>query len=81
VAGCGYRGLQRGFMDAYGTSPMNYLRSVRLKRIRALLLAGHVGDTINIIASKWGFAHMGRFAQAYYNEFGELPSETLQNRS
>ncbi|MBX2832893.1 MAG: AraC family transcriptional regulator [Rhodospirillales bacterium] len=78
AAGCGYRGLQRGFMDAYDTSPMNYLRSVRLKRIRALLLAGQAGDTISLIAYKWGFAHMGRFAQAYYNEFGELPSETLQ---
>ena len=81
VAGCGYRGLQRGFMDAYGTSPMNYLRIVRLKRIRALLLTGQVGDTISGIAGKWGFAHMGRFAQAYYDEFGEFPSETLRKGS
>lgn len=81
AAGCGYRGVQRGFMDAYGASPMAYLRIVRLKRIRALLLSGQGGSAISDIARKWGFTHMGRFAQAYCHEFGELPSETLRTRS
>mgnify|MGYP000336126319 FL=1 len=81
VAGCGYRGVQRGFMDAYGVSPMAYLRIVRLKRIRALLLEGPDGSSISDIAKKWGFPHMGRFAQVYRREFGELPSETARRRS
>ena len=81
AAGCGYRCVQRGFMDAYGASPMAYLRMVRLKRIRALLLSGQDGSAISDTAKKWGFAHMGRFARAYYQEFGELPSETMRRRS
>lgn len=81
ATGCSYRALQRGFMDAYGTSPMAYVRIVRLKRIRALLLRGQGDSTITDIAKKWGFAHMGRFAQAYYQEFGEYPSETVRKRS
>jgi len=81
AAGCGYRGVQRGFMDAYGTSPMAYLRTVRLKRIRDLLLTEQHGGAISDLAKKWGFTHMGRFAQAYYQEFGELPSDTVRKRS
>lgn len=81
AAGCSYRSVQRGFMDAYGMSPMAYLRAVRLKRIRALLLAGQSGSAISEIANKWGFAHAGRFSQAYSREFGELPSETVRKRS
>lgn len=81
AAGCSYRGVQRGFMDAFGMSPMAYLRAVRLKRVRALLLAGQNGGAISEIARKWGFAHAGRFSQAYYREFGELPSETVRKRT
>lgn len=81
AAGCGYRCVQRGFMDAYGVSPMAYLRMVRLKRIRAQLLARQGGSAVSDIAKKWGFPHMGRFAQVYRREFGELPSETARMRS
>lgn len=80
AAGCGYRGVQRGFVDAYGISPMAYLRAVRLKRVRALLLMGQGESVICDVAKKWGFTHMGRFAQAYCREFGELPSETVRKR-
>lgn len=81
AAGCSYRGVQRGFMDAYGMSPMAYLRSIRLKQIRAVLLTAQDGSAISDIAKKWGFAHAGRFSQAYCREFGELPSETVRKRS
>ncbi len=81
AAGCGYRRVQRGFMDAYGISPMAYLRRIRLKRIRALLLTGQNEMTIHDVAKKWGFAHAGRFSQTYRREFGELPSETVLKRS
>lgn len=81
AAGCSYRGLQRGFMDACGISPMAYVRIVRLKRIRAQLLAGEGAASISDVAKKWGFNHMGRFAQTYFQEFGELPSETARKSS
>jgi len=78
AAGCGYRGLQKGFMDAFGITPMAYLRIVRLKRVRAILKAEPYGKTVSEIARQWGFTHMGRFAQDYHREFGELPSETIR---
>ncbi|WP_033068858.1 AraC family transcriptional regulator [Thalassospira australica] len=78
VAGCGYRGLQKGFMDAYGIPPMAYLRAVRLKRVRAVLITEPGGKTVSEIATQWGFGHMGRFAKDYQREFGELPSETIR---
>ncbi|MEQ8285938.1 helix-turn-helix transcriptional regulator [Thalassospira sp.] len=81
VAGCGYRGIQRGFLDAYGTTPMAYLRIVRLKRVRAILQSELDGSAIADVAKQWSFTHMGRFAQDYYREFGELPSETVRKYS
>jgi AraC-like DNA-binding protein len=81
VAGCGYRGMQRGFMDAYGTTPMAYLRIVRLKRIRAILRGELGGHAISDVAKQWGFTHMSRFARDYCREFGELPSETVRKNA
>lgn len=81
AAGCSYRAVQRGFLDAYGLSPMAYLRIVRLKSIRAVLLAGQDDRSISEISDKWGFPHTGRFSQAYKQEFGELPSETMRRNS
>tara|TARA_R110001592_G_scaffold25551_3_gene96917 strand:+ start:250 stop:1230 length:981 start_codon:yes stop_codon:yes gene_type:complete len=78
AAGCSYRALQEAFQDAYGMSPMAYLRRVRLHKVRAALLSQGGRCTVSEIAALWGFAHMGRFAQAYRCQFGELPSETLR---
>ncbi|GAA2345911.1 AraC family transcriptional regulator [Streptomyces violaceusniger] len=69
------RGLQYAFQKHLGMSPMQYLRGVRLDRAHADLRAG-VG-TVSDIAYQWGFTNLGRFARAYRDRFGELPSETL----
>jgi len=81
VAGCGYRTLQAAFNEAYGMSPMSYLRRIRLQKAHAEFLSGIKSGTISEIAQKWGFVHMGRFAQSYAREFGERPSETIRKRS
>nr|WP_289711683.1 helix-turn-helix domain-containing protein [Escherichia coli] len=33
------------------------------------------------LALDFGFAHLGRFAEQYRRQFGELPSETLRRRA
>ncbi|WP_425570639.1 helix-turn-helix transcriptional regulator [Pseudonocardia adelaidensis] len=76
VAGVSARRLQEAFREHVGSTPMEYLRSVRLDRVHEELRAGAVGVTET--AYRWGFTHPGRFARAYRQRFGVLPSETAR---
>ncbi|QCR42732.1 hypothetical protein C1N91_03405 [Curtobacterium sp. SGAir0471] len=81
VTGLSARGLQAAFHRAGATSPMQFLRDVRLHRIRtALEAADPTTTTVAEVARAWGFAHLGRFAGTYAGAFGERPSATLQRR-
>lgn len=76
------RALQYGFKRDYDTTPMAYLRSVRLSEAReALRLASPANTTVREIALSCGFMHMSRFAAAYRAKYGESPSATLSRRS
>ncbi|MBT1667752.1 AraC family transcriptional regulator [Curtobacterium flaccumfaciens pv. flaccumfaciens] len=73
------RALQAAFQRLLGMSPNAYIRSVRLDRIRAELLASDPATTnVADVARYWGFAHAGRFSAAYADRHGEYPSETLR---
>ncbi len=74
------RTLFAGFREYTGTSPMAYLRDVRLEQVHQALCAGH-DVSVTDVALKWGFAHLGRFSQEYRKRYGELPSTTLRCRS
>jgi transcriptional regulator GlxA family with amidase domain len=80
-AGVSTRALQRAFHESGLPPPMTYLRRLRLHRVRAEL-ARSCGGAVNVatIASRWGFLHMGRFAEQYRQLFGENPSETLRGQ-
>jgi AraC-like DNA-binding protein len=72
------RALQKGFRRDLATTPMTYLRQVRLRRAREALLAAHRdATTVNAVAISLGIFHMGRFAADYRKAFGETPSDTL----
>lgn len=75
--GVGVRSLQAGFREHLGTTPMAYLRRVRLERIRAALQDGTV-DTVTEAAARWGCPHLGRLAVDYRAAFGEGPAQTLR---
>ncbi|MER7838141.1 AraC family transcriptional regulator [Streptomyces sp. NPDC096040] len=78
VGQVGERWLQECFRRQVGMSPMAYLREVRMERVRAELAEGDPAHTtVGDIAYRWGFNHLGRFAQHYRARFGELPSHTL----
>ena len=80
--GLSARALQRSFARAGELPPMTYLRHVRLHRAHAELLnADPRSVTVTAVASRWGFLHFGRFAQQYYQQFGESPSVTLRGRN
>lgn len=74
LSGLSARSVQYAFQEEFGISPMRYVRRVRLDRARADLRQGN--GTVAEIASYWGFSNLGRFAQAYKEQFGEFPSAT-----
>lgn len=80
AVGCSVRTLSDGFRQARGTTPMNYLRQVRLAGVRADLDGDLAPGGISELALRWGFNHLGRFATDYRRCFGESPSDTARRR-
>ncbi|WP_422422430.1 AraC family transcriptional regulator [Pseudomonas sp. GZD-222] len=77
-AGVSSRSLFTGFRRYRNTSPMLYLKEVRLRRVNEELLRLSTGrDTVTAVAFRWGFSHLGHFTTDYKRRFGESPSETL----
>lgn len=73
------RALQLAFRRYLDTTPLGYLRRVRLVHAREDLRAATAGDghTVTAIAARWGFTS-SRFSQLYQATYGELPSHTLR---
>lgn len=76
AVGIGSRALQDGFRSRLDTSPMAYLRDVRLDRVHDELALGDPALAVSDVARRWGFAHLGRFAAEYRRRHGVLPSQT-----
>jgi AraC-like DNA-binding protein len=73
------RTLQAAFRRHTGTSPMGYLRQLRLTLAHEDLLAADPRrQTVAGIAHRHGFLHLGRFAATYRARYGCNPSTTLQ---
>jgi len=74
------RTLQDAFRTHVQTTPLGYLRRVRLDRAhRDLLAAAENGEQVTVtdVALRWGFLHLSRFAQLYRDTYGHVPSESL----
>jgi AraC-like DNA-binding protein len=74
------RALQEAFRKYLDTTPMAYLKSIRLARAHADLRQASIdgGATVADVAYRWGFGNLGRFAADYRREFGRSPSEVLR---
>ncbi|WP_432076520.1 helix-turn-helix domain-containing protein [Streptomyces wuyuanensis] len=81
AAGVSARALQYGFHRHHGTSPMGYLRRVRLERAhRELQAAGPAdGETVAEMAARWGWGKPGTFSVVYRRAYGIAPSTTLRD--
>lgn len=73
--GVSRRTIQYAFQHVLDLNPVAYLRAVRLNHVRRAL---RVGDSVTVAATRWGFLHLGSFAQDYRSMFGELPSVTAR---
>lgn len=81
AAQCGARTLHRVFQQSRGRTPMQELRQIRLARVRQALLHDAAPASVTATALRWGFTHLGQFAQDYRRAFGEKPSDTLRRRA
>jgi len=74
------RSLQEGFRRTLDTTPMAYLRRLRLEKVHEELASAPPGTVgVTQVAVRWGFVHLGRFAAAYRSAFGERPSDTMRS--
>jgi len=70
--------LLRAFRIHRGTTPMKYVKQLRLESAQRTLLAAKTdATTVTRVAMDNGFSQLGRFSADYRRAFGELPSETL----
>lgn len=77
VTNASVRSLFERFRDYRGSSPMTFVRQVRLRHAREMLLAPQANTSVTGVALSCGFMNTGHFARHYGHAFGELPSETL----
>jgi transcriptional regulator GlxA family with amidase domain len=81
IAGVGIRLLQESFKQHVGVPPLAYLRRLRLDGVHAELVRSEPWSaSVGEVAFRWGFTHLGRFAIAYRERYGESPSTTLKDR-
>jgi AraC-like DNA-binding protein len=80
LLGVSERTLRKAFRITYGLSPCRHLRMLRLLRVRQALLSPSScqAPTVTEIATRFGFAELGRFSVEYRKVFGESPSATLR---
>ncbi|MBA1377221.1 helix-turn-helix domain-containing protein [Pseudomonas brassicacearum] len=73
------RTVQNSFRAVAETTPIHYLRSVRLNGVRRTLMSTQAAQlSIGDVAAQWGFFHLSHFAAEYQALFAELPSHTTR---
>ena len=73
LAGMSRSAFARTFLEAFGRTPIDYVRDVRLRRGARLL---HRGDlSVSEIAGRVGFASRSHFSRAFRDQFGCSPAK------
>jgi AraC-like DNA-binding protein len=81
VGGVSARSIYHGFKRFRSTTPMGYLKAVRLELAHNALVKGR-GDGPNSVteaAITAGYTNLSQFSRDYKVRFGESPSQTLTN--
>lgn len=77
LLGMSQKTLGRRLRETHGMTTAAFIRSIRMKFARDLILLRQ-HQTITEIAYAAGFSSAGHFAKLYREEFGETPSETFK---
>lgn len=78
VVNLSIRSLHRRCQSAWGITPNQYIKRIRLEKSREMLQLPDRDSTVTQIALRCRFHNVGHFAKDYRSSFGELPSETLR---
>lgn len=75
------RALQAAFRKHKDTTPLGYLREVRMSRAHAELRDADPEGAVTVsdVACRWGFGNLGRFAEEHRKAFGATPSQVLRS--
>ncbi|GLP96047.1 helix-turn-helix domain-containing protein [Paraferrimonas sedimenticola] len=77
--GVSERTVYNAFKDSFGVGPRQIIELLRLYEFRKRLLEAEAErQTVTEIAFDLGLFEIGRIAQRYKKQFGELPNETLK---
>ena len=76
AVGVSVRSLESAFRHFKQTTPITYLRTIRLTAARQDLCDQSNRLPVKEICRKWGFFHFGRFAAIYRAAYGESPTAT-----
>ncbi len=80
AAGVSERTLRTAFQRIHGVSPIRYLHLHRMGQARrALRAAERSNERVSDIATRFGFANLGRFAVEFRQLFGVSPSQLLRS--
>ena len=79
VGGVSARSIYHGFRRFRSTTPLGYLKAVRLDMARAALALGcRQGNTsVTEVATAAGYGNLSQFSRDYKGRFREAPSQTL----
>lgn len=78
VSGMSARNLQYVFQKQFGCTPMKWVAQQRLAKAREQLSHPELKTTVTAVATALRFSNLGNFSRLYQQEFGELPSATLE---
>ena len=75
------RAVQLAFRRYLGTTPLAYLRRIRLERAHHQLLSADPDrTTVTAVAADWHFTNPSRFSAYYRDAYGVPPAQTLRQR-
>lgn len=78
-ANASIRTIFQSFKQSRGYSPMAFVKQVRLRHSRDMLLSPDAATSVSDVALACGFGNLGHFAKDYLLAFGESPSITLKS--
>ena len=81
IGGVRPRTLETHFKTFLRTTPLGWVRQMRLARVRRELLHAGPQTAVTDFALARGFGQLGRFSIEYRKAFGEAPSETIQHEA